>query len=120
MSKSSIAGTAGRWDLVRIMAEHPELWTDTTPEQRYLFDRPPSFGLARDAERMRGGITPVIPRTRVGKVRRVRGPFVTYLRLPWAYGDRSGGAHQLATEGLELVSLFTADSLGGGPGERDR
>jgi orotate phosphoribosyltransferase len=26
--------------------------------------------------------------------------------------DRSGGAHQLAGEGLELISLFTADDLG--------
>ena len=91
MFKSSIAGTAHRWELVSIMAEHPELWTERTPEQRYLFDRPPSFGLARDAERMRDGIPPVIPRTTRRKPRRERGPFVTYLRLPWSYGDRSAG-----------------------------
>ena len=73
------------------MAEHPELWTERTPEQRHLFDRPPSFGLARDAERMRDGVMPVIPRATTRKRRRERGPFVTYLRLPWAYGDRSAG-----------------------------
>jgi orotate phosphoribosyltransferase len=27
--------------------------------------------------------------------------------------DRSGGAHQLAAEGLPLISVFTADDLGG-------
>ena len=73
------------------MAEHPELWTERTPEERYLFDRVPSFGLARDAERMRDGVPPVIPRTNVRKPRRQRGPFLTYLRLPWSYGDRSPG-----------------------------
>lgn len=72
------------------MAEHPELWTERTPEQRYLFDRAPSFGLARDAERMRDGVPPVIARTNPRKPRRQRGPFLTYLRLPWAYGDRGG------------------------------
>lgn len=91
VSKSSIAGSARRWELVIIMAEHPELWTEGTPEQRYLFDRPPSFGLARDAERMRDGIPPVIPRINPPKRGRERGPFVTHLRLPWAYGDRSPG-----------------------------
>ena len=73
------------------MAEHPDLWTERTPEHRYLFDRPPSFGLARDAERMRDGIPPVIPRPSRRKPRGERGPFVTYLRLPWSYGDRSAG-----------------------------
>ncbi len=73
------------------MAEYPELWTERTAEERYLFDRPPSFGLARDAERMRDGIAPLIPRAAPRKRRRQRGPFVTFLRLPWAYGDRSAG-----------------------------
>lgn len=72
------------------MAEHPELWTERTPEQRYLFDRQPSFGVAREAERMRQGIPPE-PTSRPGRRRRERGPFVTYLRLPWSYGDRSPG-----------------------------
>lgn len=69
------------------MAEHPELWTEPTAEQRYLYGRVPSFGLALDAERMRQGIPPLPrpPRTR----RRERGPFLTYLRMPWSYGDRS-------------------------------
>ena len=70
------------------MADHPELWTERTPERRYMYDKPPSFGLARDAERMREGVPPP-PRLSTRKRRRERGPFVTYLRLPWSYGDRS-------------------------------
>ncbi len=73
------------------MAEHPELWTDRTPERRFLFDRPPTFGLARDAERMREGVPPAHRTTAGRKRRRERGPFVTYLRLPWSYGDGNGG-----------------------------
>lgn len=71
------------------MAEHPELWTERTPEQRYLFDRVPTFGAAHDAELMRNGHPPAPRAPR--KPRRERGPFVTYLRLPWSYGDRGPG-----------------------------
>ena len=71
------------------MAEHPELWTERTPERRYLFDRAPRFGLARDAERLGEEVPPVPPTTSTWKGRRERGPFLTYLRLPWSYGDRN-------------------------------
>lgn len=69
------------------MAEHPELWTERTPEPRYLFDREPTFGVARDAERMRQGVLPDVRVPRSRRRRRDRGPFLTYLRLPWSYGD---------------------------------
>lgn len=72
------------------MAELPELWSERPTEKKYLYNREPSFGVARDAERMRQGIPPE-PFVRTTKPRRERGPFVTYLRLPWAYGDRSPG-----------------------------
>lgn len=73
------------------MAELPERWSERTPEVRYLFDRVPTFGLARDAERMRQGVPPERRQPNPRKRRRERGPFVTYLRLPWSYGDRSPG-----------------------------
>lgn len=69
------------------MAEDLERWTEKTPEKRYLFDQVPTFGLARDAELMRQGVPPA--RRVAKKRRRERGPFVTYLRMPWSYGDRS-------------------------------
>lgn len=75
------------------MAEHPELWTDRSPERRALYDTPPTFGLAREAEMMRQGTAPE-PRRRADRRRRrgrERGPMVTYLRMPWSYGDRSPG-----------------------------
>jgi hypothetical protein len=75
-----------------IVAGDLERWTEPTAEQRYLYGRVPSFGLARDAELMRQGVAPVIPRPeRTRRPQRERGPFLTYLRLPWSYGDRSPG-----------------------------
>jgi len=71
------------------MAELPERWTERTPEQRYLYDKVPTFGLARDAERMRQGVPPDRRAPTVKKRRRERGPFVTYMRMPWSYGDRN-------------------------------
>ena len=72
------------------MAEHPDLWTERTPE-RYLFDRTPAFGVAREVDRLAEDVVvdpePVVPR----KPTRERGPFVTYLFLPWSYGDREPG-----------------------------
>jgi hypothetical protein len=42
------------------MAEPPELWKDLTPERKPLFGRDPSFGVARELERVRqGGAAPV-------------------------------------------------------------
>jgi hypothetical protein len=73
------------------MGELPELWTERTPEKRYLYDVEPTFGVARDAERMRQGVPPERRTTTYRRQRRERGPFVTYLRLPWSYGDRSAG-----------------------------
>lgn len=72
-----------------MVAELPEVWTERTPEQRYLFDRVPTFGLARDAELMRQGVPPARRAVAPRKRRRQRGAFVTYLRMPWSYGDRS-------------------------------
>jgi len=72
-----------------LVAELPELWTQKTPEQRYLFEREPTFGLAREAERMRQGIPPAPTASRRRRPRKDRGPFVTCLRLPWSHGDRT-------------------------------
>lgn len=69
------------------MAEHPELWTEKTPEQRHLFGRAPAFGLARDAEREAREPPPAPPPAGPPEPRRERGPFVTHLWLPWSYGD---------------------------------
>ena len=71
------------------MAEYPELWTEKTPEKRHLYDVVPTFGAAHDAELMRNGHPPAPRPPR--PPRRERGPFITYLRLPWSYGDRSPG-----------------------------
>jgi hypothetical protein len=73
------------------MAEHPELWTEGTPEQRYLFDHQPAFGLAHEAERMRQGEPPAPRRSKARRRRRDLGPTWTYFRMPWSYGDRSAG-----------------------------
>ena len=40
------------------MAELPEVRGARLPDRRPLYDRPPTFGVARDAERMRQGIAP--------------------------------------------------------------
>ncbi|MDQ3897968.1 MAG: hypothetical protein M3326_12135 [Actinomycetota bacterium] len=53
------------------MAELPEVWTEQTPA-------------AEDA-------APAPPTSEPPKHRRERGPFMTYLRLPWSYGDRDSG-----------------------------
>lgn len=71
------------------MADHPELWTEKTPERRYLFDRVPTFGVAQEAERMRQGQPPPPRVQRRRRPRRERGPFVTYMRVPWSYSDRN-------------------------------
>ncbi len=72
------------------MAEYPELWTERTPKQRYLYGVEPTFGAAHDAELMRNGHPPA-PRVRPRKRQRDRGPFITYLRVPWSWGDNSPG-----------------------------
>lgn len=74
-----------------VMVEHPERWTARTPAPRHLFDRAPTFGLARDAERPAEEVpaarTTIDPR----KPPRERGPFLSALWLPWSYGDRDTG-----------------------------
>lgn len=72
-----------------VMAEHPELWTDRTPGLQPLFERVQTFGLAREAERLPPVTPPDLTPTPVGKARRERGPFLTYLQLPWSYGNRT-------------------------------
>ncbi len=67
------------------MAEHPELWTEKTPEP--LSDRTPALGVSRDLERMPLEVAPAEAPLGPGKPRRERGPFVTYLCLPWSYGE---------------------------------
>lgn len=61
------------------MAEHPELWTEKTPEP--LSDRTP-VPMAQEIVPADDAPPPPAP-----KPRRERGPFLTYLFLPWSYGD---------------------------------
>jgi hypothetical protein len=70
------------------MAEHPELWTEKTPE-RDLFGRTPAFGAAREAARRAQEPPPADATADALEAGRERGPFMTYLCLPWSYGDRT-------------------------------
>jgi hypothetical protein len=69
------------------VSELPELWKASTPEPAHLFGRPPAFGLARDAGLLPSEIPPAPEPAAPPEPRRERGPFVTYLCLPWSYGD---------------------------------
>jgi len=73
------------------MAEHPEPWRDTTPEQRPLFGVAPAFGLAREAGRPPQEFPAAPTRTEPRRRRRERGPFLTYLQMPWSYSDGNTG-----------------------------
>ena len=58
-----------------LMADHLELWTapeDMTASVEVAADSPDPGSTTADA----------------GKRRRARGPFLTYLGMPWSYGDR--------------------------------
>ncbi|MGI8982954.1 MAG: hypothetical protein ACR2HM_00195 [Acidimicrobiales bacterium] len=68
------------------MAEDLERWTERTP---HLFNRAPAFGLAREAEQLDGTVPPAPVDEPPRAPRRQRGPFVTYLSMPWSYGDRA-------------------------------
>lgn len=67
------------------MAEDLDRWTERTP---HLFDRAPAFGAAREAEQLDGALPPPPVDPLPTAPRRERGPFVTFLRMPWSYGDR--------------------------------
>lgn len=74
------------------MGELPEPWTEKTPERLSSFDLEPAFGRAEQVQRLRDELAsapapPAIP----PELRRERGPFITYLRMPWSYGDRYPG-----------------------------
>lgn len=76
------------------MEQYPEPWSERTPE-RYRPGPPATFGLARDAERLLQQPAPSDepePDEPPRKPRRERGPFVTYLCLPWSYGDHTSSA----------------------------
>jgi len=98
MSPSSIAAPAQWWevedvaeDLERWTEKTPETWTERTPEPRYLYDRVPTFGLARDAERMREGVPPERRVAKPRKPQREWGPVVSYLKMPWSYSEGGPG-----------------------------
>lgn len=68
------------------MAEHPELWTEKTPAP--LSDRTPAPGVSHELERLRQEIVPEDEEPVASRPPpRERGPFMTYLFLPWSYGD---------------------------------
>ena len=74
------------------MAEELERWTEKTPERQSLFDRTPAIGLSRDVARLQQELAkPPDPPAVPPKPRREWGPFMTYLQMPWSYGDRSPG-----------------------------
>jgi hypothetical protein len=89
------------------MAEYPERWTERTPE-RQLFDRTPAFGLAREAERLPEATAPALAPTEPPVPRRLRGPFVTHLLLPWSYGGTTGDRWH------RLTCWFGRHQMGGG------
>ncbi len=66
------------------MAEDLERWTERTPERV-------SFGLAREAELQPSPAPPAPPADEdpavVDESEPERGAFLTYLLLPWSYGD---------------------------------
>lgn len=73
------------------MADLPELWTERTPQRRSLPARAPAFGLAREAERMGLEVPLAAAPVDLPEPGPDRGPFMTYLWLPWSYGDRETG-----------------------------
>ena len=74
------------------MAEELERWTEKTPERQSLFDRTPAIGLSRDVARLQQELAqPPDPPAIPPKPPREWGPFMTYLQMPWSYGDRTPG-----------------------------
>ncbi len=68
------------------MAELPELWTERTPERLDPPNRAATIGSIPATEPLPDPIS-----VAAGRSRRERGPFLTYLCLPWSYGDRTRG-----------------------------
>lgn len=74
------------------MADLPELRSDRLPERppppRQLYDKPHTYGVAHDLERLRDGLMPPprTPRVRAPARRRLGGPFAS-LRYRWANSD---------------------------------
>jgi hypothetical protein len=69
-----------------VVAEDLERWTERTP---HLFNRAPAFGLAREAGQLDGELPPApVEDDPPRRPRREKGPFLTYLNMPWSYGDR--------------------------------
>jgi hypothetical protein len=82
------------------MADDLELWSDRAPVRRPPSSVAPRFGLSRSAELVQQRVaaaaeteteTETEEEVAAPEPRRERGPFVTYLLLPWSYGDRSPG-----------------------------
>jgi hypothetical protein len=74
------------------MAGDLERWTEKTPERQSLFDRTPAGGRAAAVQRLREEINqPSDPPAIPPKPPREWGPFMTYLQMPWSYGDRCPG-----------------------------
>ncbi|HEX3620808.1 MAG TPA: hypothetical protein VHT97_00675 [Acidimicrobiales bacterium] len=76
------------------MADDLELWTDRSPEVQPRSVHPATFGLARAAELVADECLippPALDPPEPPRPSRERGPFVTYLCLPWNYGDRNTG-----------------------------
>ncbi len=74
------------------MAEELERWTERTPERQTLFDRTPAVGRSQEVARLqeeqaKAPDPPAVP----PKPAREWGPFMTYLQMPWSYGDRAPG-----------------------------
>ena len=77
------------------MAELPEPWTERTPERLSSFDLEPAFGRGEQLQRLRDELTEAEAAAAVpaapAKPQREWGPFMTYLQMPWSYGDRCPG-----------------------------
>ena len=72
------------------MAELPELWTEKTPEPRPSSDVVPAPGPASGVDLLALEVLPADPPSEL-EGRRERGPFLTYLAMPWSYSDREPG-----------------------------
>lgn len=72
------------------IAERRQRWTERTAERRDRSARAPTFRLSRPAESL-PEVPPELAPTEAAAPGRELGPFLTYLCLPWSYGDRARG-----------------------------